>query len=53
VWSFLLSSFGQDVDDLVGDIDFYHSLERFMVEQGMNKLITSVWQNIEDGQKRR
>ncbi|SAM00400.1 hypothetical protein [Absidia glauca] len=52
VWSFLLSSFGQDIEDLVSDIDFYHSLERFMVEQGMNKLITSVWQNIEDGQKR-
>ncbi|KAI8328890.1 hypothetical protein BC941DRAFT_363302 [Chlamydoabsidia padenii] len=53
VWSFLLPSYSQDVDDLVSDIDFYHSLKRFMVEQGVDKIITAVWQNIEDGQKRR
>ncbi|ORZ22091.1 hypothetical protein BCR42DRAFT_319675 [Absidia repens] len=53
VWSFLLPSFGQDVDDLVGNIDFYHSLEQFMIDSQMDKLISAVWQNIEDGQKKR
>ncbi|KAI8081417.1 uncharacterized protein BX664DRAFT_268515 [Halteromyces radiatus] len=52
VWSFLLPSYEQDVDDLVRDIDFYHSLERFMLEQGMSQIVSAIWKNIEEGEKR-
>ncbi|KAI9309092.1 hypothetical protein BJ944DRAFT_254218 [Cunninghamella echinulata] len=52
-WSFLLPSFIQEVDDLVKDIDFYTSLEKFMMEQKLDDITESVLENIKDIQERR